>query len=81
MIIYLDLTFEFDETKASRVCHDNLETGNDESSMTFRDLDGSLTGMAGTSLVSPDSYLQEGLDCHLREDWNMTVCKGNFARV
>ena len=55
--------------------------GADETSMTFRDLDGSLTGTAGTSLVSPDYYLQEGLNCQLRENWNMTVCEGNFARV
>ena len=75
------LTFDFDEPDATRVCHDNLVTGDDETSMTFRDLDGTLTGTPGTSLVSPDSYLQDGLNCELRGNWNMTVCEGNFARV
>jgi len=77
------LTWDFDESKneASRVCHDNLFEGPDEQSMTFRDLDGSLTGKAGTSLVSSDSYLLGDLEgCEHRENWNMTVCEGDFAR-
>ena len=81
MFFKAGLKFDFDEPAATRVCHDNLFTGDDETSMTFRDLDGSLTGSPGTSLVSPDYYLQEGLNCQLRENWNMTVCEGNFARV
>ena len=78
------LTWDFDESKneASRVCHDNLIEGPDEQSMTFRDLDGSLTGKAGTSLVSSDSYLLGDLEgCEHRGNWNMTVCEGDFARV
>ena len=77
------LTWDFDESKneASRVCHDNLIDGPDEQSMTFRDIDGSLTGTAGSSLVSSDSYLLDDLDCEHRINWNMTVCSGDFARV
>ena len=58
-----------------------MKTGKDEDAMFFKDLDGSLTGTAGLNVVSTDEYLQEGLNCSLKELWNMTTCEGDFARV
>ena len=72
-----------DSDVASRVCHDNVKIGKDETAMIFNDLDGSLTGKAGATLVSTDSYLLNGLNCNFKDNWNMTVCEEtkHFARV
>ena len=72
-----------DSDTASRVCHDNVKIGKDETAMIFNDLDGSLTGKAGATLVSTDSYLLNGLNCNFKDNWNMTVCEEtkHFARV
>ena len=75
------VTISCDDAKCSRICHDNVETGDDETSMTFKSLDGSLTGKVGSSIVSTDKYLHDGQDCKVVEDWNMSICRGHFARV
>ena len=59
-----------DSDTASRVCHDNVKIGKDETAMIFNDLDGSLTGKAGATLVSTDSYLLNGLNCNFKDNWN-----------
>jgi len=74
------LEFDFEEPEALRICHKNEIVGPDETAMTFKDLDGTLTGGAGLNVVSTDDYLHEGLDCEARPLWNMTVCDGNFIR-
>jgi len=74
------LKFDFEEPEALRVCHKNMKTGRDEDAMIFKDLDGSLTGTAGRTLISVDEYLQEGLNCKPHEGWNLTVCDGDFTR-
>ena len=63
------------------MCHYNQITGADETSMTIKDLDGSLVGTPGLNVVANDEYLQTGLDCETNSLWNMTVCNGNFHRV
>ena len=79
----LSWDFEVDSDVASRVCHNNVKIGKDETAMIFNDLDGSLTGKAGATLVSTDSYLLNGLNCNFKGNWNMTVCEEtkHFARV
>ena len=51
------------------------------SSIMMRDLDGSLTGEAGTTVVKPDMYFTENSECEAKEGWNLEVCKGRFAKV
>ena len=77
------LTFDFDEPAAWRLCHKmefENELDQDETSISFRDLDGSLTGQAGKTLVAPYDFLHEGVNCE-STPWNMTLCDGNFFRV
>ena len=47
----------------------------------MRDLDGSLTGESGTTVVKPDMYFTENSECEAKEGWNLEVCKGRFAKV
>ena len=75
------LTFNFIDTEAQRVCHKNLEEGIEESSMIFRDIDGSLTNKPNHNLVAADSFLHPDLNCENNDVWNMAVCDGHFARV
>ena len=77
------LTFDFDEPTAWKLCHKmeiENEVDQDETSISFRDLDGSLTGQAGKTLVASYDYLHEGVNCESTQ-WNMTLCDGNFFRV
>jgi len=74
------LTFDFEEPEALKVCHANQKEGVDEDAMILKDLDGSLTDNAGTTVMAEDDYLQEGIECSRNENWNMTLCNGDFAR-
>ena len=65
----------------SRICHKNEKFGNDEPSMVFRDLDGTLSGTPGVSVAADVPYYHEGMECETNAEWNMAVCNGNFARV
>lgn len=61
----------------------NEVTGRGEFSISLRDLDGSLTGNPGAIVLKPDVYYANKRHhyCKPREGWNLSVCRGSFAKV
>jgi hypothetical protein len=51
-----------------------------ERSTMLRDLDGSLTGTRGSTLV-PDAALFPSAQCSLRSDWRARVCRNAYAQL
>ena len=49
--------------------------------VSLRDVDGSLTGEAGLTVVKKGQNITEGLDCRELEGWNMLGCRQQFVRV
>jgi cell surface hyaluronidase len=49
-------------------------------SAVFRDLDGSVTGSAGSSVVVASPFFA-GADCALRADWNAAVCPSAYGSL
>ena len=57
------------------------EVGRGDSTITMRDMDGSLTGYPGSVVTKTDTYFTEGEDCTEIEGWNLQRCDGHFAKV
>lgn len=49
--------------------------------MAIRDLDGSLTGQAGVTVMKTGTPFTEGEDCQLREPWNLQICQDHYMAV
>ena len=47
---------------------------------TFRDADGSVTGVAGAQVVKPGPYF-ETAQCYVRENWNVAICPHKYGEV
>ena len=50
-------------------------------SVLMKDLDGSLTGTAGSVVTKSDVYYTAEANCSTRNNWNMQVCDGRYAKV
>ena len=47
----------------------------------IKDLDGSLTGNPGAVATKKDVYYTAEAECSPRNNWNMQVCDGRYAKV
>ena len=59
----------------------DVQWGRGEESISMYDMDGSLTGEAGSIVLRPGTYFTEGETCEERPEWNLQVCTGTFAKV
>ena len=50
-------------------------------SVLMKDMDGSLTGAAGSVVTKSDVYYTAEAQCSTRSNWNMQVCDGRYAKV
>ena len=71
---------EFQRFSGVKMFDANRRKSSTDNSIGMRDLDGSLTGSRKVSVVQPGPYFTQKSDCTLNEEWNLQVCKGNFAR-
>ena len=55
--------------------------GDGDDSIMMRDEDGSLTGVAGVTVVQPNMYYTKDMQCTAKEGWNLNICHENFAKV
>ena len=55
--------------------------GRVQTSIMMRDLDGSLTGEAGNTVVKKNVYYTKDLNCKEKEGWSLDVCKERFLKV
>ncbi len=55
--------------------------GPTDSSVSMRDVDGSLTGMAGSTVMPVDYEAHADSQCHVETEWNMKVCQEYLAKV
>ena len=57
-----------------------LDDKHSERVQTVRDLDGSITGISGATVIRPQEFYVTD-DCEYRENWRMAVCPFLYARV
>jgi cell migration-inducing and hyaluronan-binding protein len=50
-------------------------------SAAFRDLDGSVSGFAGATIVIDNGIASHEDDCDIRPSWNAAVCRGDIGRI
>ena len=55
--------------------------GPSDPSVTMIDLDGSLTGEAGVTVISKGVNITADLDCSELPGWNLLACRQIFVRV
>ena len=57
-----------------------LSDAHSERVQTVRDLDGSITGISGATVIRPQEFYVTD-DCEHRENWRMAVCPFLYTRV
>lgn len=76
------LSFNYADPEEGFYMYENKDLAREaDFSYSIRDLDGSLTGTAGTTSVYPGQYFEEGQTCATKDGWNMDVCEAMFAKV
>ena len=57
-----------------------LNDSHSERMQTFRDMDGSVTGITGATVIRPQEFYVT-VDCEYRPNWRMAVCPHWYSRV
>lgn len=77
-----NLQFDFsDPDEGYYMYEESPMNGIGENSVTMRDLDGSLTGSAGVTVVEKGVYFTKNSNCQEMSGWNLEICDEYFAKV
>ena len=74
------LHFDFAEDEALRMLDMNEKVGKNDAGITMRDLDGTLTGVSGVTMVPETAYYAESDTCTSMEGSNMKYCEEYYAK-